>query len=266
MNVSCPQAAPAQTTNHIAIRMPLFYLPRVCHNERMNPQQPYYPPQPQHGYPQPPPPKKGIPIWAWLIIGFVTLSFLAVIAVSVAGYLFFKKAEQVARNPLSAIVQLAAAANPDLDVIDVNERTGKVTIRDKKTGKTVTIDGDAIKDGKITIDTDEGHAVIGAGANVKTPDWVFLPAGVKIAGGMTANGKDGAGGTVVFESTQSVDALKSFFEDKYKSAGFDQSVSSMTTTNGEQAVQLVFRHEGRKRSVSIIAAKSGGSITFAEGQ
>jgi hypothetical protein len=257
-----------------------------------NPQQPYYPPQqpqqgypqqpqgyppqqqgypPQQGYPQqPPPPKKGMPVWAWLLIGLFAFAFLAIIGVSVAGYFFFKKAEQVARNPLSAIVRMAAAANPDVDVLDVNEATGKVTIRDKKTGKTVTIDGDAIKDGKITIDSDDGHAVLGAGANVKTPSWIFMPAGVKIVGGMTADGKDGAGGTVVFTSTDSLDSLKSFFEDKYKSGGFEQSVSSTSTTNGEQVIQLVFTHENRKRTVTIGAAKtpegSGGSITFAEGQ
>ena len=244
-----------------------------------NPQQPYYPPQPpqgyppqgypqQQGYPPPPPPKKGMPIWGWLLIGVAALAILFIVGVSVVTYMFVKKAEQVARNPLSAIVQIAAAANPDVDVLDVNENTGKVTIRDKKTGKTVTIDGDAIKDGKISIDTEDGHAVLGAGANVKTPDWVFMPAGAKLVGGMSANGKDGASGTVVFTSAEPLDSLKSFFEDKYRAAGYQQSVSAMSTTNGEQAMQLVFQHENRKRSVTIGVAKSndgsGGSITFAE--
>ena len=239
-----------------------------------NPQQPYYPPQPPQGYPQqqgyppPPPPKKGMPVWGWLLIGVAAFAVLFIIGVSVVTYMFVKKAEQVARNPVSAIVQIAAAANPDIDVLDVNENTGKVTIRDKKTGKTVIIDGDAIKDGKISIDTEDGHAVLGAGANIKTPDWVFMPAGAKLAGGMTANGKDGVGGTVVFTSTEPIDALKSFFEEKYKAAGYEQSVSAMSTTHGEQAMQLVFQHENRKRSVTIGAAKSsegsGGSITYAE--
>ena len=209
-----------------------------------------------------------MPIWGWLLIGVAAFAVLFIIGVSVVTYMFVKKAEQVARNPVSAIVQIAAAANPDIDVLDVNENTGKVTIRDKKTGKTVTIDGDAIKDGRISIDTEDGHAVLGAGANIKTPDWVFMPGGAKLVGGMTANGKDGVGGTVVFTSTEPIDALKSFFEEKYKAAGYEQSVSAMSTTNGEQAVQLVFQHENRKRSVTIGAAKSsegsGGSITFAE--
>jgi len=238
------------------------------------PQQQYGPPQgypPQGGYPQPPvPAKKGLPVWAWLLIGFMLLSALVVIGGAVAIYFVAKKAETVAKNPLSAIVQIAAAANPDIEVLDVNEATGKVTIKDKKTGKTVTIDGDAIKDGKITIDSEEGHAEIGGGADVKTPDWVFLPASVKLTGGMTANTPQGAGGTVVFTTTDSLESLKTFFEEKYKGAGFSESVSSLSTTNGEQAMQLVFQHEDKKRNVTIGAAKSSegtaGTVVYGENQ
>jgi hypothetical protein len=245
------------------------------------PQQPQYPQQPpypqQQGYPpqQPfpppqPPAKKGIPVWAWLIIGFMAFMLLIGIGGSIIAYMFVNKAQQMAKNPVSALARIAAATNPDIDVVDVDEKTGKVTIRDKKTGKTVTIDGDAIKDGKITIDTDEGHAELGAGANMKTPDWVFLPAGAKIVGGMTGSGAQGAGGTIVFNSNESLDSMKSFFEDKYRAAGYEQKASTTTSTGGDQAIQLMFQHEGRKRSVTIGVAKSGdsmtGSIVYGEGQ
>lgn len=198
------------------------------------------------------------------MIGVAALAVFFIVGISIVTYLFVKKAEQVARNPLSAIVQIAAAANPDIEVLDVNENTGKVTIRDRKSNKTVTIDGDAIKDGRISVDTEDGHAVFGSGANVKTPSWVYMPPGAKIVGGMTADGKDGAGGTVMFTSSEPLESLKSFFEDKYKSAGYEQSVSAISTTSGDQAIQLVFQHENRKRSVTISAAKSGGTIIFAE--
>jgi len=241
------------------------------------PQQPGYPPQhgypPQQGYqqfPPPPPAKKGVPIWAWILIGLIALIFIAAIGISVITYLFVSKVEQAAKNPVSAIVQIAAAANPDIEVLDVNETTGKVTIRNKKDGKTITIDADAMKDGKFTIDSDEGHAEIGTGANIKTPAWVFLPAGAKIVGGMTANTGKGDGGSVVFQTSESLDTLKSFYEEKYKAAGFEQSVSSVSTTNGEQALQLVFQHENRKRNITIAAAKTNegtsGTIIYGEGE
>ena len=195
---------------------------------------------------------------------------MTMIAGSIFAYLFVKKAEQVATTPVAAIAQLAAAANPDLDVLNVDEKTGKVTVRDKKTGKTVTIDGDAMKNGKISIDTDEGHAELGSGANVKTPDWVFLPPGAKIAGGMTGTGKEGEGGTVAFSTTESLEALQTFFEGKYKEAGYEKNVSSQTSAGGDRTLHLGFQHEGRKRSVTIIVAKTGdgtnGTVVYGEGQ
>jgi hypothetical protein len=237
------------------------------------PQQPQYPQQqgypPQQPYTQPPPQKKGVPVWAWILIGFLAIAMLGAIAASVAAYLFVKKAEQVAKNPLSAIVQVAAAANPDIEVLEINEKTGKVTFRDKKNGKTVTIDGDSLKDGKISFESDEGRAEIGSGASAKTPAWVHVPSGATVVGSVSGSSDKGDGGSIVFTSTESLDALKAFFEEKYKGAGFNEQVSSVTT-NDQQAVQLVFRHEDRKRSVSVAITKTNegtsGTLIYAEGQ
>lgn len=211
-----------------------------------------------------------MPIWAWILIGLFAFVMLLVIGGAVVGYMFVNKAQQMAKNPLATIAQVAAAANTDIDVLDVNEKTGKITIRDKKTGKTITIDGDAIKDGKITIDSDEGHAEIGAGANMKLPDWVFLPGDAKVIGGMAGNSDKGAGGTVVFSSNEPLDKIKEFYQGKYGSAGYSQTTSAMTSSGEDQALQLVFQHEDRKRNVTIGAAKNkdgvNGSIVYGEGQ
>lgn len=253
------------------------------------PQQPYYPPQPQQGYPQqgypqqpqygyppqqgypqPQPPKKGIPVWGWIIIGISAFACLIILGASVLTYFLVKKAESVAKNPVSAIARLAAAANPDIEVLDVNETTGKVTVKDRRSGKVTTIDGDAIKDGKITIDSEEGHAEIGTGANIKAPNWVFVPPGAKIVGGMTGSTPQGDGGSIVFTSTQSIDDLRAFFEERYKGAGFEQKMSNVSTTANGQAIQLVYQREDRKRNVTVGAAVSsegvGGTIVYSENQ
>ena len=234
-----------------------------------------YPPQqggygPPQGYPPRPAAKKGLPIWVWLIVGFFALMLLVGAAVSYFAYRMVKNVETAGKNPVSAIVRMAAAANPDIDVLNYDENTGKITVRDKKTGKTVTIDSDMVKDGKITIETDEGKAEIGAGASVKTPNWVFLPPGIKVVGGLSGSGPKGDSGSVVFTGGGSITDLKSFFEDKYGGAGFNKSQSSLTNSNGDESIHLVFEHEGRKRTVTVIAAKStegvGGTVTFAENE
>jgi hypothetical protein len=238
------------------------------------PEPPYPQQQPPYQqppvYPPPPPQKKGMPIWAWFLIGGAALALLAVVGVSIAAYVFVSKTKEMAKNPLSAIVQIAAAANPDLEVLDINEKTGKITIRDKKNNKTVVIDSDAVKDGKISIDSDEGHAELGTGANVKTPSWIYLPGDAKIIGGVSGDSEKGAGGSVVFTTAQSLESLKSFYEDKYKGMGFEQSNATMSKSNGQEGMQLIFANESRERTVTIAVGKTGdgvsGTIVYGEGQ
>jgi hypothetical protein len=255
--------------------------PQPPYPQQGYPQQPGYPPQqpfPPQGYPQggpgypppAPPAKKGLPVWAWLIIGLVVLLFLAGIGISIVTYFFVKKAGDVAKNPVSAIVRMAAAANPDIDVLDVNESTGKVTIRDKRSGETLTIDAEDLQSGRITVQSDKGTAVIGGGSNVKPPAWVAIPAGATISGGMTTNTPNGASGTVVFTLQGSVDEAQQFFEDKYKNDGYEQTATSANSSDSGRAIQLVFRHEGRQRNVTVIMTQTGestgGSITYSEGE
>lgn len=229
------------------------------------PQSPFPNQPPQPGVPASAPAKSGVPVWAWLLIGAMALVLLVGVAGSVFAYFL---AQKVLKNPGAAIAQIAAAANPDLEVLEVNDQTGKLTVRDNKSGKTLTIDADSIKDGRITIDTNEGHAEIGAGANVKVPGWIHLPADVKIVGGLSGDSEKGAGGSVVFHTGESLDQLKSFFESKYKDAGFVQSTSSVTKDDGAKALQLVFTKESRNRTITITAARTGngssGTVVYAE--
>lgn len=239
-------------------------------NSGLPPQQGFGHP-PGYAYPQsfpPPPAKKGVPVWGWVLLGLTALLFIGMAAMSLLAYLFVKKAEDVVRSPVTAVVRMAVAANPDLELLDVNETTGKVTVRDKTTGKVVTIDGDAIRDGKITIGTEEGSAVIGTGSNVKVPAWVVLPSDATIAGGVTGGSSSSDGGTVLFTTSQSVGQLKAFFEEKYKGAGFEASVSTVARDDDEKAMQLIFKHAARNRDVSIHVTDTGGgssgTITFGE--
>jgi hypothetical protein len=97
-----------------------------------------------------------------------------------------------------------------------------------------------------------------------------LPSGATVSGGMTANTPNGATGTVVFTFGGSVDDAQQFFEDKYKSMGYEQAATSTNSTDSGRAVQLVFRNEDRHRNVSVVMAQTGegtgGSVTYSEGQ
>ncbi len=69
---------------------------------------------------------------------------LAGVAVVGTGAFF---ARQAANNPVAMMAKIAAMANPNLEVLGVDEGTGKVTIKDKETGRTVTVSLDDLKNG-----------------------------------------------------------------------------------------------------------------------
>ena len=95
--------------------------------------------------PPPPVPVKGgnrtLIIVLCVIVGIVLLIGGCV---STCTYFAAKKAKEYARdaqrNPAYASLSLAAALHPDLQVLSKDAMSGKITLRNKKTGETVTID------------------------------------------------------------------------------------------------------------------------------
>ncbi|HVN06452.1 MAG TPA: hypothetical protein VMT86_18660 [Bryobacteraceae bacterium] len=60
-------------------------------------------------------------------------------------------------NPGLATAKLLAATNPDIEIISTDEDKGKVTIRQKSTGKVITVDLDKMKQGKIAFHDGEAY-------------------------------------------------------------------------------------------------------------
>ena len=52
-----------------------------------------------------------------------------------------------------------AALNPNVEVVSTDERAGKITLRDKQTGKTVTFDARDVQKGHISFEGDNGEKV-----------------------------------------------------------------------------------------------------------
>src|SRR5687768_8244029 len=94
-------------------------------------------------------PKKTNPL-VWILAGVLGL-FVLIAIVAIAGGLFLaKKASDMTANPGLSAVKLMVAANPDVEVVSSDEAKGTITIREKKTGKVVTVNFDEIEDGRIT--------------------------------------------------------------------------------------------------------------------
>lgn len=221
-------------------------------------------------YPQqmPPAAKKSTPIWVWLLVGFIGVGILVVIAAAAGIYWFTSKVAESGANPVTAIIRIAAAANPDVEVVSSDDKAGKITIRDKRNGKLITIGADDIKDGKIVLESDEGTAVIGGGKDIKPPAWVPLPPGAEIKGGMTGGAEGSNAGSIVFTSNMSVADLKAFYAQKTKEGGFEEKGTFTTSSGNEEGAHMTFENTARKRNLVVSFAKSpegiGGNIAYSE--
>ena len=115
------------------------------------PGQPYYPP----------PAKKTTSPIVWILAGIGAFLLLIAIVVVGAGFFLFHKVKQAGldpelmrRNPALATVKMMAALTPNIEVQSIDENRGLVTVRDKKEGKTYTVNLEDAKKGKCVFQED----------------------------------------------------------------------------------------------------------------
>jgi hypothetical protein len=215
--------------------------------------------------------RKTSPI-VWVLVAVVGIFVLGAIAVLGAGYFVVSKARQAGldpelmrRNPGMAVGKLMAAVNPDVEVVNTDEGAGTITVRDKKTGKVVTMSFDQARSGKFKFSAtgDDGKTAtmeFGAAAG-KLPSWVPDYPGAKVEGTFAAKGSDGTdkgeGGIFAFTTQDSPSKVMSFYQDKCKEAGMKINMTTTTTEGG----MIVAADEAEKHSLSIIVGGGSGGGT-----
>jgi hypothetical protein len=204
-------------------------------------------------------------VWILVIILGLLVLFGAVTVGT--GVFFLHKARQAGfdpqlmkQNPGLAISKMIAGANPDVDVLSTDEGAGRITVRDKKTGKVVTMTFDDAKNGKFSFSAqgDDGKTAsleFGAGAD-KLPSWIPAYPGAKAVGTFAVNGtgSQGNGGTFGFSTSDAPEKVMSFYQDKCKELGIQ---IKMTTHTGKGGM-IVASDEGDTRSLQVIVGSESG--------
>ncbi len=208
------------------------------------------PPPPMGFNQQAPPPagvKKGIGTVGWVLIGLGGFCLLIGVLVVGAGFFVAHKvkdagfdSELAQKNPQLAAAKVMAALNPDVEVIRVDDEKGMLTIREKKTGKTITINADDVKNGRITFSDDStGDKVsFGAGTDIKLPSWIPEYPGSRPEGTVSATGHNGEGGMAHFTTSDSVTKVLAFYQDELKGAGF-KITSNVSGDSGDSKGGLI---------------------------
>ncbi|HMC59435.1 MAG TPA: zinc ribbon domain-containing protein [Candidatus Solibacter sp.] len=233
---------------------------------------PAYPAPAGPASPQPVPgavaPRKTSPV-VWILVGVLGLFVLiGVAAVGTLRYFVHKAGldtELMQRNPGLAIGKIIAAANPDVEVLSTDDAVGKITVRDRRTGKVVTMSFDDVKNGRFSFSAvgDDGKTAsleIGAGAG-KLPSWVPAYPGADAKGTFAVKGDDGTsrgeGGTFTFTTPDSAAKVKAFYDDKCKQAGMKVN---LTVNTGEGGV-LVAADDGDRHTLNVNVAGGSGETT-----
>ena len=203
----------------------------------------------------------------WVLVIILGLFMLGGIAVVGTGLFIVHKVRQAGfdpelmkQNPGLAITKMIATSNPDVQVLSTDEGAGKITVRDKKTGKVVTMTFDDAKQGKFSFRAqgDDGKTAsleIGVGAD-KLPSWIPAYPGAKVEGtfNMAGNSGEGNGGAFGFSTSDAPAKVMSFYQDKFKELGI--GVKMVTTT--EKGGMILGADEGEKRTLHVIVGSESG--------
>jgi len=212
-----------------------------------------------------PPPRKGTnPVLIILMIlgGLVVLGIIgAVVVVNV----FVHKVKQAGfdpelmqRNPGLAVAKMITAFNPDAEVLRTDERAGTITVRDRKTGKVVTLRFDDVRNGHFNMDIQEDgkNASLSFGdTSSRQPSWVPAYPGAKMNGGFSATASDehGDAGTYNFTTTDSPQQVRNFYEEKARGSGMVVEANADTPLGAS----LKITDPGSKRNIGVLIMGNG---------
>jgi hypothetical protein len=224
-----------------------------------------------------PPVAKKTSIWVWIIGGIAIFLFAITLTCTVGGYLLYRgvksagfDSELMKSNPGLAMAKMVTTMNKDYETLKTNDREGTITVREKSTGKVMTMkfDPDAKK---MVIVTDDGKSSVTFGQNGVTatgsdgstvkygqavgntaPSWVPVYPGSSPQGTMSSTNAEGSQNTFTFKSKDPASKIITYYSDQLKTAGFTINM----TTNTDQGGMVQATNEGTKQTISVIVGTS----------
>ena len=212
--------------------------------------------------------KKTSPI-VWILGGMLALFVLMGIFFIAAGFFVANKVKNAGfdsslmeKNPALAAAKIAVSLNPELEIVTMDENRGVLTVREKKTGKTITMNAEDVKNGKLSFSDETGEKMtFGGDSGAQLPAWIPVYPGAKAeAGLMSASGKDGEGGMAHFKTKDPAAKVLSYYQDALKSAGY-KITANMSGDGGESTGGMLAAEEASTKRTVAITVGSGNEGT-----
>lgn len=225
----------------------------------------------------PPQKKKGLPVLAWVAIGCGAILVLCGVAVVGTGWWAAHKlksfAEKAKDNP-NYIAQTAAEwavkANPELELVSSDDQAGTMTVKNKKTGETVTLSFDDIAKGKMSVESGgqkaditfeggeqggtmkvegpEGTATFGAGGASQVPSWFPVYPGASSEGFAAVEMNGEHSGSFSLKTSDATDAVATYYRKQLADLGLTVNTVTMDVAGAPAAI---VSGQSPKRNVSV---------------
>ena len=260
-------------------------------------QPPQYPGPPQQGYYQgqpPPPPQQKSKTWVWLLAGCGTVILLGAIAAAVLGYFAYRKTQEIAsdleKDPAMTVAKFVVAANPDVEMVSVDEGKGVIVVKDKKTGKQLTVNLEDARNGRIVfqeegkesvtieakggeegsgtveLKSEKGSVSFGSNPNAVMPGWLPAYPGATPQGNYSMKSGEGETGSFHFTTDDSIEKVMAFFEAQLKAEGFVVNTTSWKQSGAVAGGMVTGEEKSSKKSVNVVLGSEKGTtqvnITF----
>ncbi len=223
--------------------------------------------------------RKGLHPLAWVGIGCGVIILIALLGFGACTILVAKTASDIAEemenNPEITAARAFVFANPELEMVSVDEEAKTVTIRNTTTGEEMTVDASKLADGEIsfqgeggesltfgqggmTAKTDEGEFKIGGGGEAEVPEWAPVPDGAKDLMQMMSSVQNGEKSTMItFTVATELEALADAMEAKVKETGLTTH-RSVSNFGGMGQASVVGEGDGKVYKLSCMKESAEG--------
>jgi hypothetical protein len=211
----------------------------------------------------------------WIAIGCGVILVFCVIAFGVFGYFVKRGVDKFKQNPAKTAAEFMVRANPDLELVSTDDKAGTLTVHNKKTNETVTMNFDDIKNGKFKVTSDKGTATFdGSGGGIKVtdekgqtatfggggpqnlPSWLPVYPGAASQNALASTTNEGRSGGFTLTTKDTIEQVANYYETQLKAAGLKVEKNMMSANDKTSGGTVSGSSDDKKRTAAVILSTS----------
>ncbi len=192
------------------------------------------------------------------VLGVGSIAFFVNRAMDEAGV----SGADLKKNPQIGALRIAAAVDPNLEIISEDEDDNSIILHNKRKNQTLRmrVNPDTRQMEIEELSGNGDVTILGGNSDspdtgVPLPSWVPAYPGASARSRMSAETTEGASNTFTFRTSDSAQQVLGFYEQRLKSGGF-----TITRVGGPEGGMLMAQDAGPKRSGMVSVAGNGDVV------